>query len=162
MTLYVFALNTPVSMTLTELTRARGETAGLPPLGDWLGLDALDTDRIELFPVTDLGDLTLSDYLSSAHDADIAGHAARLDALEGSVLLLPEAAMTGTPAPGAEATLIAALPVAQADHRAVLDPATIPPPAPPREIPQTAPSRPLGWVIALALALAILVIWWLT
>ena len=32
MTLYVFALNTPVSVTLTELTRARGETAGLPPL----------------------------------------------------------------------------------------------------------------------------------
>ena len=33
MTLFVFALNTPLSVTLTELTRARGETAGLPPLG---------------------------------------------------------------------------------------------------------------------------------
>ena len=33
MTLYVFVLNTPVSVTLTEPTRARGQTAGLPPLG---------------------------------------------------------------------------------------------------------------------------------
>ena len=79
MTLYVFALNTPVSVTLTELTRARGETAGLPPLGDWLGLTALDTDRVELFPVADLGDMPLSGYLSTAYDAEIDGprHAAR-------------------------------------------------------------------------------------
>ena len=162
MTLYVFALNTPVSVTLTELTRAQGLTSGLPPLGDWLGLTALDTDRIELFPVADLGELSLSDYLGTAHDAEVGAHGARLDALEGSVLLVPEAAMTGTPAPGAEATLIAALPVAQADHRAMLDPAPIPPPAPSPKTPQTAPSRPLGWVIALALALAVLIIWWLT
>ena len=33
MTAYVFVLNTPVTVTLAELTRARGETAGLPPLG---------------------------------------------------------------------------------------------------------------------------------
>ena len=163
MTIYVFALNTPVSVTLTDLTRARGETAGLPPLGDWLGLADLDCDRIELFPVSDLGDLPLSNYLLSAYDADPADQGPRLDALDGSVLIVPARAMTGAPKPGAEATLIATLETARADHRAELDPAPIPPPAAVAEIQRDdTPKKPLGWVVAAALVLAAIAIWWLT
>ena len=53
MTLFVFALNTAVSATLTELTRAQGLTSGLPPLGAWLGPTAFGTHQIENTPMSD-------------------------------------------------------------------------------------------------------------
>ena len=53
MTLYVFALNTPVSVTLTELTRAQGLTSGLLPLGAWLGPTAIGMHQIENIPMSD-------------------------------------------------------------------------------------------------------------
>lgn len=163
MTLYVFALNTPVSVTLTDLSRARGEAVGLPPLAAWLGLEALDTDRVEMFPIDDLGELPLSSYLATAHDADPTGQSARLDALEGSVLLVPERAVTGTPAPGPEATLVATLPTAAADHQARLAPAAIPDTEQkPEPADPAMPARPLGWIIAVALALAALILWVVT
>jgi len=162
-TLFVFALNTDVGVTVTDLTRARGEISGLPPLAEWLGVEALDTDRIELFPVADLGGLPLSGYLVNAHDAEPSGQAARLDALAGSVLIVPQAAMTGMPSPGAHATLIATLPMARADHRATLDPAPIPKPSTnTKDTPAASPAQPLRWVVAGAFLLAALFVWWLT
>lgn len=163
MTLYVFALNTRVSVTLTDLTRAQGLSAGLPPLADWLGLEHLDTDRVELFAVKDLGDLSLSQYLAQAYDANVADQGARIDALEGSVLLVPARAMTGMPNPGPEATLIAVLDTAEPDHRARLNPASVPDQKAPEPVatPQPPPARPKGWIIALALGLAVLLVWWL-
>ena len=162
MTLFVFALNASVDVTLTDLTRDQGRPAGLPPLADWLGLDGLDTDRLELFPVADLGDLQLSSYLSSAYDADIGEAAARLNAIEGSVLLVPEHALRGTPQAGPEATLIATLPMPEPDHRVRLDPAPIPQPEPKALDPTQSPSAHLPrWIIPVALSLAVLIVWWL-
>lgn len=163
MTLFVFALNTPVTVTLTDLSRAQGLATDLPPLAAWLGLEGLDTDRIELFPINDLGELTLSQYLTMAHTAEIGSHTARLDALDGSVLLVPDRAVTGTPTPGPEATLIATLPTAKADHSADLEKAVIP--LKPTSEPEAKPKPPMGampWIAGAGLILAALILWWLT
>lgn len=163
MSLSVFALNTSVAVTLTDLTRAEGSLPQLPPLADWLGLDALDTDRIELFPIQDLGELSLSQYLEMAHVSEAGEAAARLNALSGQVLLVPETAMSGTPNPGAELTLIARLDTAQPDHAADLPKADIPPIAPaPATASPMPPARPLGWIAGFGLIAAALLIWGLT
>jgi hypothetical protein len=122
-TLHVFAINGESDLRHTNLTRAQGLSPDLPALEEWLGVDALLTDQIEVFPVEDLGDMTLSDYVVMAFDpvpppaAEVRG---RLDALGGSVLLVPDTAMSAEPRPGAMLTAIATLPLAQADHGADL------------------------------------------
>lgn len=121
--LHVFALNAPVTVSHTNLTRQTGAAPTLPPLAEWLGLDTLDTDRIELFAPSELGEMALSDYirLAFAPEGEIpAAEQLRLNALDGAVLLVPEAAMGGAATPGPEATLVAAIPLAQADHAATL------------------------------------------
>ncbi|MEM9317836.1 MAG: hypothetical protein AAGA70_02380 [Pseudomonadota bacterium] len=168
MTLYVFALNTAVEVTHTALTRAQGQSAGLPPLGDWLGLEGLDTDRIELFAVADLADMALSSYLHSAYDVieePLSYARNRLDALSGAVLLVPDVAMSGKAKPGPEATLIARLPLAQPDRRLLLVPSAPPEaPDPQPTDPQPQPAvaeqgRAGGWIVAIASAVAVLLIW---
>lgn len=121
-TLHIFALNSESDLRHTHLTRARGETVHLPPLADWLGV-AVDTGEVELFPLKDLDDMSLSDYVTAAFapEAEMArADRARMDALDGSVLLVPDTALGGAAKPGAALTLIASLPLAQADHRASL------------------------------------------
>lgn len=121
--LHIFALNEPVTISHTNLTRQKGEAPDLPPLADWLGVQNLDTDKIEMFPVEDLGAMALSDYIQLAfapEDAIPGDIQARLNALNGAVLLVPETALTSPTNPGPQATAIAALPLARADNTASL------------------------------------------
>ncbi len=137
-TLHIFAVNGESELRHTNLTRAQGLAPDLPPLEAWLGLDVLSTDQIEIFPVEDLGDMTLTDYVVMAFDPvpppapDVR---ARLDALEGSVFLVPDTAMKGAPKPGAMLSSIATLPLAQADHSAELPKADVQSAATPDEEP---------------------------
>lgn len=65
----------------------------------------LRTEEIELFDLSDLQDMSLSEYLAEGHgipDAELSGMRGRLDGLGGRVLILPSrafggAAMTLTP-----------------------------------------------------------------
>jgi hypothetical protein len=138
--LHVFAVNGDRAGALrhTNLSRAGGETPELPDLREWLGVERLDTDRIELFPVGDLGDMSLATYVTQAFDPTPgidAETAARLDALEGSVLLVPDGAFDGVFHPGAELTRVASVPLALPDHVAELPKAEVTPP------PQPGPGR---------------------
>lgn len=138
--LHVFAVNGDRAEGLrhTNLSRASGETADLPDLREWLGVERLDTDRIELFPVGDLGDMSLSAYVTQAFDPTPGLEketSARLDALDGSVLLVPDAAYDGVFHPGAELTRIASVSLALPDHVAELPKADVTPP------PQPGPGR---------------------
>lgn len=141
--LHIFAVNGDGAPRHTNLTRAQGLKPDLPPLADWLGLDMLLTDQIEIFPIEDLGDMTLSDYVTMAFDpAKPPGpeERARLDALKGSVLLVPDTAMPADPKPQRNLTAIAALPLAQADHGAELPKADLRvSPSPPEETPEPEP-----------------------
>jgi len=121
--LHVFALNEPLAVSHTNLTRQNGEVPELPPLAVWLGVEALDTDEIELFPLDTLGPMVLSHYIKLAFmpkKSIPAEDRARLDALMGSVLLVPDTAMTGQADPGEEATHIADIVLATPDHSASL------------------------------------------
>lgn len=141
--LHIFAVNGESDLRHTNLTRAQGLSPDLPPLEEWLGLDALRTDQIEIFPIEDLGEMTLSDYVVMAFDpvpppgAEVR---ARLDALEGSVLLVPDTAMPTEPTPGARLTTITVMPLAQADHDADLPKADMTRAAPAEDPP--APAAP--------------------
>lgn len=135
----------------------------LPPLTDWLGLRGLDTERVELFDTTDLGQMSLSQYLSSAYDADVYAAPAdikRIDALAGPVLIVPTDAMDGPPAPGPEATGIAVFNVAETDTKADLPQATVPV-QPATEV-ASAPERSarvLPWVVIVGLGAAAILVW---
>ncbi|MDG4649851.1 hypothetical protein P6F26_15505 [Roseibacterium sp. SDUM158017] len=133
-TLHIFAVNGDSDLRHTHLSRAKGEAPELPDLRRWLGVETLDTDRIELFPLKELDGTRLSQYVTMAFDPvpliDTAT-AARLDALDGSVLLVPDTAFTGVFHPGAELTRIATLSLALPDHDADLPRADVTPyPAP--------------------------------
>jgi hypothetical protein len=161
--LHVFALNIDPDLRHTHLTRALGEKPDLPPLADWIGVGTLNPRDIELFPVTDLGDMPLSDYITAAFtpETDIAGDLrARLNALDGSVLLVPDKALGGAPSPGAQATAIAAIPLARPDHAASLPPADVkaplPRPAPPDKPRKAGRGRAMWVLIALVVLAALL------
>jgi len=157
--LFVFTVTAKGELRHTHLTRAQGEATDLPPLTDWLGAE-IDTDAIELFPVTDLGDMTLSEYIRLAFAPEPVSprDARRIDAIKGTVLLVPERALSEEPAPAAEARLIATLPLLQADHSArlpkadVTTPRPVTPPAPP-----TARQGSLIWTLIALVAIAALV-----
>ncbi len=154
--LHIFALNEPITTSHTNLTRQKGETPALPPLSEWLGLDAIDADQIELFPISDLGSMALSDYIQLAFTPEAgipADEQRRINALEGSVLLVPDDAMTGPLALGPKATLIAAIPLAQPDHSASLPKADVA--APKANTPHTTPEREATPPIALYMLLGI-------
>ncbi len=77
-----------------------------------LGVTALDTHQAELFPIADLDEMSLTEFLEDGHgvapDA-LKGDKAKLNALEGWVLLLRSAAFEGldvTLHPSAQITLI--------------------------------------------------------
>jgi len=160
--LFVFSVTAPPDLRHTHLTRSTGEAPALPPLTEWLGAE-VDEGAIELFPVTDLGDMSLSEYvrLAFAPDAIPAQDARRMDALKGTVLLVPEHALSEEPAPGKQAKLVATLPLARADHAAHLPKADVT--LPPRPTAQPAPEpRRRGSMVWGLLALAVvaaLVVW---
>ena len=116
--LHVFAVTSPVDVTHTELTRQQGEKPDLPRLADWLGTQ-VDTDRVELFPVTDLAPMSLGDYLASAYDIEILATVLehpQLNTIDGNVLLVPSDALAGELAPGPELTRIATFQLAVPDN----------------------------------------------
>ncbi|MBY4893771.1 hypothetical protein KUL25_13455 [Rhodobacteraceae bacterium N5(2021)] len=159
--LHIFALNEPVAVSHTNLTRQQGLTPDLPPLAAWLGVDSLDTDEIELFPIKDLSDMALSDYINLAfapEDPIPSAIVTRLDALDGAVLLVPEDGLATPPNPGPQATLIASLPLARADNTASLPKASttpMPNPAAPRH--EVGPPIALYALIGMAILAAIIV-----
>jgi aspartate carbamoyltransferase catalytic subunit len=57
-TLHIFAINGESDLRHTNLTRAQGLSPDLPALEEWLGVDTLLTDLIEVFPIEDLGDMS--------------------------------------------------------------------------------------------------------
>ena len=118
--LHVYAVNVDLGeLSHTHLTRTKAESTGdLPPLADWLGV-AVDTEAVELFPVADLTPLKLTDYLRDGFDVaekSLAPHTARLTALDGHVLLVPDDALSAAPVASAQLTAIASLPTLQADQ----------------------------------------------
>ena len=159
-TLHVFAITAPPDLRHTHLTRAKALAPDLPPLTDWLGAE-VDTDEIELFPIRDLGEMQLSDYITMAFAPEAIPPEARrkIDAIKGHVLLVPERALSEEPAPGREAVLVASLPLARPDHAADLpkaDVAPLPRPAPP---PARA-ARPGGsrlWLVAGLVVMVVIV-----
>lgn len=160
--LFVFAITAKGDLRHTHLTRAQGMAAALPPLNDWLGA-TVDTDAIELFPVKDLGDLTLSNYIQLAFAAETIPprDAQRIDAIRGSVLLVPDYALSHDPIPVSQVALIARLPLHGADHRAQLPKADLAPPARPRvttQMPKAATRDSFLWGLAAVLA-ALAFIW---
>ena len=162
--LHVFAMNTETGLRHTHLTRAQGEAPALPPLADWLGT-AVETDEIELFPIRDLGDMMLSDYITMAFapEALDSDDARRMNALLGDVLLVPERALGAPPRPGAALTLIASLPLARADHKATLPKASMDLRAEKTAAPSPAPGRvgALPWLM-MGLALVALILLWVS
>lgn len=162
-TLHIFAVTAAPDLRHTHLTRAEGLAPDLPPLTDWLGAE-VDTSEIELFPVRDLGDMALSDYIAMAFAPEAIPQQAlrKINGIKGHVLLVPESALSEEPAPGKEAVLVASLPLARADHRATLPKADVvsmpkaapTPPAPP-------PRRRTGalWAMVALGVLALILIW---
>ena len=125
-TLFIYALPDAPDVRCTALTRAT-ETSDaqddLPPLAEWLGVQALDLDRVELFPTDDLGEMPLVEYATMVFAPEKmpdTATKARLNALEGMVLLVPGAALDGTPTPGAQVESVAEIALAIPDHRANL------------------------------------------
>ncbi len=122
-TLHIFAVNAEIDVRHTFLSRSKGDAPMLPDLAGWLSLrqGGLDTDNIELFPVGDLGDLKLADYVATAFDTleePLKKAAPKLNALDGHVLLIPGAALAGDWQSGSNLTLIDTLPLSVADHTA--------------------------------------------
>lgn len=163
-TLHIYALNEPVTASYTNLSRQNGEAVELPPLEEWLGIDRLYYDQIEMFPVSELGDMTLSDYTAMAFapegpiPADVQQ---RLNALTGAVLLVPDSALSGPAYPRAQATYIASLDLAQADNTARLpkaDASPAPAPAPAPREPEPSPPIALYALIGMAVLAALIVL----
>lgn len=162
-TLHIFAVTVPEGLRHTHLTRAEGLVPDLPPLTDWLGAE-VDTSEIELFPVRDLGEMQLSDYITMAFAPESIPQqvSRKINGIKGHVLLVPERALSEEPAPGKQATLIASLPLARPDHVAHLPKADVTPL--PRPAPAPRPTRQgpgaLVWVLAaLALVIGLVALW---
>ncbi len=162
--LHIFALNAPNDISHTNLTRQMGQRPPLPPLANWLGVETIDADEIELFPVKELGGMALSDYIlrAFAPDGPIPRDVqARLDALGGSVLLVPDEALPSPANPGPNATLIASVALARPDHVAALPKADVTPtprPAPAPTERETTPPIALFALIGMAVLAAVIVL----
>ncbi len=163
-TLHIFALNEPLEVSHTNLTRQKGQTPDLPPLADWLGVETLDTDVIEVFPIEDLGTMALSDYiqLAFAPEGPIPGDIqTRLNALKGAVLLIPSKALTTPTNPGPQATAIASLPLAQADNSGSLpkaDASRTPTASPAPQQHESSPPIALFALIGMAVLAAVIIL----
>lgn len=161
--LHIFALTAPLDVTHTNLTRQQGAAPDLPPLANWLGVETIDTDSIELFPIRELGGMALSDYITLAFAPDPGpdGDTIRaLNALKGTVLLVPSDALSAPPHPGPEAVPVASLELARADHRADLRKAEVGPVADISSQPVN-PMRPyalLALLLGMVMAVILLVI----
>ncbi len=84
---------------INRLTDPSGDAPATPAaVAHLLGLNWLDQDHFEIFDVADVQNMGLSDYLAMGNDipeADIAPDRARLDAVEGHVLMVYSRAFQG-------------------------------------------------------------------
>jgi hypothetical protein len=130
----------------------------------------VDASRTELFAVADLDGMGLRDYLAQAHEADRAAldaDAARLDALEGDVLLLTPRAISARAdlSPAHHLTHVGAYPVPAADHAAAplprAEPAQDDPPRFANEgtsVDDGPSGRRIALIVLVALAVAVAVV----
>jgi hypothetical protein len=83
---------------LDDFAEAKGD--GPSPLQEALGVSDLNTDFVELFPVSALEGLGLTGYMVEGlgiAEADVNEDRARLEAIEGPVLVVLSSAFGGTP-----------------------------------------------------------------
>jgi hypothetical protein len=172
---YVFALNGDDQFDGLRQTflSSMDEAAERPDPGDvaqLIGLETVDTRYIEVFPAKDVAELGLSRYLADALDVKaeaLAGNRAKLDALEGYVMLVLSAAFKGgahTLTPGPALTHIGTFPTEAAAAPAaepLPDPGGTTMPAP--EASERAPRARLGsgtiaLVVLVALGVAALLV----
>lgn len=105
-------MSAPIRISATEAGIVRLFTVDLPPdevtafaarngrwpLAEALGADTLAPEHVELFDVADLSGMGLTRYLSEGHaipDDQLAPMRARLEALRGTLLILPSRAFSG-------------------------------------------------------------------
>jgi hypothetical protein len=86
---------------ITRLTNPTGDAPATPAaVAHLLGLDWLDEEHFEIFDVADVNNMGLADYLAMGNDIpeeDIAPDRAKLDAVEGHVLMIYSRAFQGSP-----------------------------------------------------------------
>lgn len=117
-------------------------------LKDMLGATSIDPTYTETFAVKDVSDMGLSQYIASAMDvpADrLAPDRARIDALEGEVLIVLSRALglaAQTLRPGPELTFIGAYQMAEAPLTGAVSPIPVAPHPAPEELAPTPPSPP--------------------
>ncbi|GIT89736.1 hypothetical protein JANAI62_07790 [Jannaschia pagri] len=146
----------------TYLSRLSSLPAEATPLAEAFGAP-VDATYVEVFALSDIAPMSLTDYLAQAHDvapAPLSAHAARLDALSGDVVILAPGALEagGDLTPRSELTHIARLPLAEADNAprdlppAAKDPSAVEPrPSSGRD---GIPRRIILWIVAASLLLA--------
>ncbi len=138
-------------------------------LHDLLGNPDLNPAQIDVVQIADLGDLGLGGYLAEGHDVpEAALNMGALADIKGTVLIVPSAALSatgGTIHPSGGVSLVGTYMSADAD------PARLWPAAPagqtdtirPTIAPAPAPTRraPAGPIVAVAVVLVALALWWL-
>lgn len=162
----LFAVNRPVEVMARDLKTADKSAV----IGDLLGFTPAD-DTAEIFPISDLTGVGLPRYLTDGYtvtDAQITRDRARLDALDGYVLLLFSSAFDGaetTLTIGPDLTLIGTYGEEQPAMTAapLTADAAQPYSGVPTMTPQTPPrGRAGGAMILLAMLVAVgLILWWL-
>ena len=165
--IHVFAVNRPAADVAQMLT-AR-------PMPDvaraLLRAPHIDTASAEIFAMSDLAGVGLAAYLSQGYevtDAALASDRAKLDALDGYVLLLFSDSFAGQPAtltPGPDVTLIGSYAEARADMTVrPIDAASARPYSGMAGLTPVAAPRGLAGSVLVGLALVvavILLIWWI-
>lgn len=159
----LFAINLPEGQVIPFAT---GDGARL---GAALGIDHVDHDFVEVISVADLQTIGLSGYLTEGIGVSaraIEADRARLDALDGHVLLVDSQAFGGMDAtldPSEDLTFIAAF--REPAHAPSLEPirsdgatGTVTPANIPVDVPPGRRYSP-GWLVIAGLALAALVVW---
>ncbi|MES2666546.1 MAG: hypothetical protein V4712_10630 [Pseudomonadota bacterium] len=134
-----------------------------------LGATGLKAAQVEVVRIADLGDLGLGGYLAAGHDvpeAALRPDAARLKSLTGTVLIVSSGALSDTggtlrPADGV-VPFATYLQVGAAPADLWPAPSPAPPEATPAPPPPPASSLvPAGPIIALAVVLVALAVWWI-
>lgn len=93
----LFTVNLPADQ-IAGFTETDPAQAGAAPVQKALGVDHLDTDFVELFPVSNLSGLGLAGYLTEGlgvAEADVRPDASRLNSLSGHVLVVLSQAFGG-------------------------------------------------------------------
>lgn len=165
--LFVFETTMDTALRSTFQSRQTHRGPDLAPIAGWIGTSRIDAGRIEVFPVSDLGPVPLSDYVKDAFDPEPPPGTTvrnRLDSIRRSAILVPDTALPPNewPQPGPQAVLAAELSLAQAAPPRMQAPGTpatddAANPAPPTAGPARG-LRPAAAVLALLAAAALVVL----